>query len=329
MENFSFYTYSLDFKSPEEKQIDSRFRRGQLFRKGLDKLLGHMEEKQRKDFERLIFFIGQSFYSARPIPGLEGDKLPLTLVPDDEGDVMKCVSVSHFTAPEVLQGTKTESNKLQTTMDNYRCQDCSSTFTSSAHLTQHCRDTGHSPVFATKATVSATPEVFVAYVNVVLEKAMQERMARWGRDFVDPKSGMPATDRRGNDLGINIFRAYSCTFGLIQDSLKKDTKLALTVDLRAKVIRSKSVLDSIYEGRSMNSTLRPQDQQRATREWVGQVVIYKNEKRCKWITAESVVTSSHLYFRPLRLHRDGFGLGSQCQQSSDPGQENIACTVFC
>jgi hypothetical protein len=116
---------------------------------------------------------------------------------------------------------------------------------------------------------------------LALERAMGERLSRWGRDYVDREAPIPAKDRNGNDLGVSIFEAISLAFGVIRVS-NGPPVLALTCDLRAKVIRTVSVLDCIYENRSESQPFTKQDQTRLKREWIGSVVIYKNDHKCKY-----------------------------------------------
>ena len=128
----------------------------------------------------------------------------------------------------------------------------------------------------------AESQIFLSYVNSALSRALLERLAKWGRDYIDPESGERATDRNGKDLGVTVFRAFSCEFGLNKPPMPKaPAMLALTVDLRAKLIRSSSVLDWIYQGRDPNtSQLSPQDRKNAERYWIGETVIYKEDRKC-------------------------------------------------
>ena len=63
-----------------------------------------MPKNKKEDLRRTVFGGGSFFYSARAIPGLEKDKLPVVLVDgsETEGDTMRCVGVSCFGAPELL-----------------------------------------------------------------------------------------------------------------------------------------------------------------------------------------------------------------------------------
>merc|ERR1712232_691340 len=87
---------------------------------------------------------------------------------------------------------------------------------------------------------------FLQYANVVLQKALESTvLARWGKDFIDPKNPQEPADYRGNLLGILVFRSFSCEFGYIRPKGVPKAQLGLTVDLRAKIMRSRSVLDEL------------------------------------------------------------------------------------
>jgi hypothetical protein len=52
------------------------------------------------------------------------------------------------------------------------------------------------------------------------------------------------------------------------------------VDLRAKLLRSQSLLDALYDGKDPNTyKLSRQEQDRARRQWIGETVIYKIDKK--------------------------------------------------
>jgi len=53
-------------------------------------------------------------------------------------------------------------------------------------------------------------------------------------------------------MGVRIFRAYSCEFGVYKPHGQKNS-LTLTVDLRAKVIRTRNLLNQLCEDRDPNS----------------------------------------------------------------------------
>ena len=111
-------------------------------------------------------------------------------------------------------------------------------------------------------------------------------MPKWGRDHVDSSSMRELKDRNGNSLGVEVFRAYSCEFGLFKNLVSGKAKstpcqLTLTVDLRAKLQRSTSLLDTIYEGRDPNTfQLTKNHKTQATRKFKGEVVIATHDKKC-------------------------------------------------
>jgi hypothetical protein len=127
--------------------------------------------------------------------------------------------------------------------------------------------------------------VFVSYVNGVLHRALSERLARWGSEFIDPGNVTEPVDRNGNTLGVRVYEAFSCQFGMLRPSVGGPCHLALTVDLRAKIVRTMSVLDHLsgYRGpEEYNPTQREQEQ--ARRDWIGEVVISMHDKKCYSVT---------------------------------------------
>jgi hypothetical protein len=320
-DSLCFYLYSVDSKNSRDEQIESRSRRAEMFHKGLfDSLLANMPVKEKEDLKRMIHFNGSFFFSARRVPGLERSQLPKTICDgtQTDGDSMVCVRVEKFTAPSVLKASSAETlatDLRNIKFDALRCNNCARTFANDSELLQHCRASGHSPIFVQsrdgeneEETASPAPvEVFVAYVNIVLQKAMSERWTKWGREYVDKESPLPAKDKFGNDLGVTVFKAISLQFGLtkVENSIPR---LSLTCDLRAKIIRNVTVLDSIYEF-SRGKSLSDAQQNKLKREWIGQVVIYKNDKKCKLCANdnnESISESVLIYLSCLfRLHGHG------------------------
>ncbi len=122
------------------------------------------------------------------------------------------------------------------------------------------------------------------FANVALEGALRERMARWGREFIDPQSFTEPKDRNGQSLGVKIFKAYRCNFNLMRQSNTKSAvaRLTLTIDLRAKVIRTSTLLDALYKGNYSPSkgNLSKADMDIAKRTWVGETVITTYDKKC-------------------------------------------------
>jgi len=244
----------------------------------------------------MVFFSGSFFYSARKIPGLE--MLPVTLCDGTatRGDTMRCVGFQHFTGPEYLQPKAAAAQGAnQIRFDGLRCKNCTRTFPNDTELLQHCRDTGHGLIVGDDdkddQPVPATTEIFVSFVNMAMQRAMGEVLTRWGREYVDKTAPTEATDRRGNPLGVAIFQAIALSFGVMRIGNKPPT-LALTCDLRAKVIRTTSVLDAIYSDgyqaltpqsvQQAERRLTVQQRKQLERSWIGEVVIYKSDKTCTY-----------------------------------------------
>jgi len=306
--NFRFYQYGLDSQNKNGGLIDSRRRRMELFNKGMfgtEGLLARekMTAKEMESFRRGIFFEGSFCFSAQRIPGLQ--ILPYVLVGDkqsgqgeageipisDNGDSMIATNVNNFLPPTEMQNAQTAQTVKKTlkagnlSMDR-RCSSCTTAFKDVTDLMSHCKIQGHMPVYEQDVVeeVPATNESFLSFCNVALQRAMGERMPRWGRDYIDPKSQKEATDKQGRSLGVNIYRAFSCEFGLARKAFTGPLSLCLTVDLRAKVIRTKSLLHNLAEMANANTLSQvkysAQVINKAKRSWKGEIVICKYDKRC-------------------------------------------------
>lgn len=225
--NFRFYVYTLDAQDKNGNQIDSARRRAELLRIGLFEDGGllasnKVDKKQIQDLERISFCQGSFFFAARRIPFL--DDLPMTVVGEkaegkksvtDNGDSITVVALEVFKAPEGIATDKGKDvGKYSLAMDR-RCADCTSSFVDRQSLINHCSTTGHKAQGVEIEAKEATPasyEMFIAFCNVALNRAMGERMARWGRDFIDPANFTDPTDRQGRSMGVHIFRAFVSLF---------------------------------------------------------------------------------------------------------------------
>ncbi|GKY93658.1 hypothetical protein MPSEU_000333200 [Mayamaea pseudoterrestris] len=270
---FSFYQYMVSCTDKSGKPIDGRFRRAQLFRIGLwDNHFSGMPDAEKDDWKRVVAFQGAYFFSARKIPRLEETDLPKDLAIDENGDVIRCIEVKHWKAPDLLQQVVSPTPAGDVALDSHRCGSCTATYQTNQALLQHCRNSNHQPVTQQSIVGAepATPELFTAYVNIFLNRALDERLDRWGGRHYDPEKGK-------DERGCTIYPAYDAYFGLQRIGGK--VALVLTLDLRAKVIRNLSLLDEINpDGRNTQFTMQEQNAER--RKWVGQVVIYTREKRC-------------------------------------------------
>lgn len=164
------------------------------------------------------------------------------------------------------------------------------------HLLVSSQDTGHKPVYAASdvATPSTGPvpadvEVFLSYVNVALQRALGEKLARWGNEYIDPKEKKEPVDRSGRSLGVCVYKAFACQFGLVRPNKGDSPRLGLTVDLRAKIMRSMSVLDKLVEGKATGNDInsyvpKVPEQERNRRQWIGETVIYMHDKKCYTVT---------------------------------------------
>jgi len=296
-ENFQFFLYSVAVEDSNGDQIESRHRRKFLFDLGLwNGLLKEMPDKEKEDLRRVVFFQGSFFYSARRIPGLEAEKLSkdLPLTQEAEGDTIKVMQVFHHVTPVELKtkrGAATTAKKGEVSFDK-RCSDCTKCFTDTGALLQHCQQAGHKPVYAASEDASAgcepTPanmEVFNSYINGALQRALGERLARWGTEYIDPTNMKEPVDKQGRSLGVRVYEAYSCQFGFIRNNSSDIARVGLTVDLRAKIVRTMSVLDHLTNGGNpAQYNPKKQEQERARRYWIGEVVISMHDKKCYSVT---------------------------------------------
>jgi hypothetical protein len=152
---------------------------------------------------------------------------------------------------------------------------------------------GHAPVYAPdefasgdKAPRHAQMEVFISYVNGALQRALGERLARWGAEYIDPEQVTEPTDNQGNSMGVRVYQAFSCRFNPLRPGDGSGpAHLALTVDLRAKIVRTMSVLQSLAgNGDPDRYSPNRHDQDKARKEWIGEVVISMHDKKCYSVT---------------------------------------------
>jgi len=307
--NFRFYMYGVNCQDRTGKLIDTRRRRQELFFRGLlgpgEGLLTKMDlsAKELESVKRGVFFEGSYCFSSRRIPGLEKENLPKTLIASEaradnpnmlvsqNGDSIKIMKYEGYLAPEILkegnddfEKRAAESSVPLARIDG-RCGDCTSFYKKTDALMSHCRETGHSPLTnGIDNEIPANREMFLAYCNVALQRAMGERMARWGREYIDPKNFTEPMDRNGKKLGVKVFRAYTCEFGLAKPLVgesKDKLCMSLTVDLRAKLLRTKSVLETICDGRDPNTIVFDAHQQNMLLDkWRNEVIICTYDKKC-------------------------------------------------
>lgn len=153
------------------------------------------------------------------------------------------------------------------------------------------QQSGHTPVYSAldNATtgnepVPANMEVFNAYINGALQRALGERLARWGTEYIDPMNMKEPVDRNGRSLGVRVYEAYSCQFGFIRN-IDNTPRVGLTVDLRAKIVRTMSVLDNLVGGQNpLYYNPSRQDRERARRDFIGEIVISMHDKKCYSVT---------------------------------------------
>ena len=176
-----------------------------------------MSPKEIEDFRRVTFFEGSFCYTTRPLPfvkdipfSLVGNKIPENGAPQIEnGDLMTLTSLQIYHAPEQINENPLKSSADGIVVD-LRCSQCTQAFKTKDATIAHCQNTGHTPQMDLDGEGSkpASSEQFIGFCNVVLQRAMGERMARWGREYIDPKNWTEPTDRNGRSMGVRIFRAF-------------------------------------------------------------------------------------------------------------------------
>ena len=221
--NFRFYHYGIDVTDKNGKLIESRGRRTHIFNFGFydaEKGLyarNKMTKKEMEDFRRITFFEGSYCLTSRPIPHIKtfpfsviGNKVPgSNSIEMPTGEMLTITTVQAFHAPESITGKALESSKDGIVVD-LRCSGCTTAFKTKEAMFTHSKSTGHDPQmdFDEEETKPATIEVLTSFCNVALQRAMGERMARWGRDYIDPKNWTEPSDRNGRSMGVRIFRAF-------------------------------------------------------------------------------------------------------------------------
>lgn len=104
-----------------------------------------------------------------------------------------------------------------------------------------------------------------------------------GREYIDPKSFTEPQDRSGKSLGVRVFKAYVCEFGLHKSNPDPTVpcSLGLTIDLRAKVMRTTSLLEVMCKGAHPEKK-HFDDREKADfkRQFNNEVVIAMYDKKC-------------------------------------------------
>ena len=156
----------------------------------------------------------------------------------------------------------------------------------------YSQQAGHKPVYSASdnATAGCEPvpantEVFNAYVNGALQRALGERLARWGNEYIDPMNMKEPVDKQNRPLGVRVYEAYSCQFGFIRNGDDDTPRVGLTVDLRAKIVRTMSVLDHLTNGQDPKYyNPSHSEKERARRHFIGEIVISMHDKKCYSVT---------------------------------------------
>ena len=192
----TFYVYGIDCRNANDKPIDSRSRRGTLFNLAIFGPNGLMERHYSKnpkvrdikeEWRRILYFQNSVLFSPRPLPMVDVSQGPAILigndVKSDNGDILTLTDVTVYSPPVELVGIKPARAAPQAseiTID-LRCRDCIKSFQDEKAMMLHCRELGHVPVTAggKEETKVANREVFLQYANVILKRALGERLKPW------------------------------------------------------------------------------------------------------------------------------------------------------
>ena len=230
---------------------------------------------------------------------------------------MTIVQVQHFGPPECLKPPVPAAGPGEVVADTSRCSDCSKTFKSEENLHQHLSQSGHQPIVHAETDGPALLETFLAYVNTALQRAMGERLRKWGEEYIDENRAIPGKTRDGRSLGIDIYEAFSCKFGVLKRTDKSanssPARLALTVDLRAKIMRTVTLLDALNDIESTDREWSQRSQQQAKRQWIGERVMYTREKKGECVRCLRKCSCRCLTLRQFRIYDCRARL---CKQSS-------------
>jgi hypothetical protein len=178
-----------------------------------------MSPKDIENLRRIVFFEGSYIMTGREIPYM--DNFPFALVGNKNGslsahpgtpemangDYMTVTGLQAKGAPEALalRGAQDDAHTLAVDL---RCASCNSAFDNVGALLSHCKMTGHEPQRVVAGAEPCNFETLMTFCNVALQRAMGERMARWGKEYIDPKNWEEPKDKQGRSLGVRIFRAY-------------------------------------------------------------------------------------------------------------------------
>lgn len=159
-------------------------------------------------------------------------------------------------------------------------------------LASDSQQKGHRPVYSPEEEanqsvepVPATVETFTSFINLAMDRAMSERLAKWGSEFIDPGNMKEPVDKSGRSLGVRVYEAYSCQFNLIKATEDSPPQIGLTADLRAKIVRTLSVMDHLVADQDPEFyDPSYQEQERCRRQWVGETIITMHDKKCYSVT---------------------------------------------
>jgi len=71
---------------------------------------------------------------------------------------------------------------------DFKGANCISSFPRKDSLLNHCRSSGHSPVYnePDEKKIPSNLQQFLSLYNTAFQKSMNERIYRWGREYIGP-----------------------------------------------------------------------------------------------------------------------------------------------
>lgn len=159
-------------------------------------------EDYKREWSRVLYFQNSVVFSRDPLP-IDMSNGPVVLVgsgdvPSDNGDQMEITDVTCYSPPVELTGqvagraAPQAADIVQSIGElsvELRCGGCpgvpcTKTFVDEQAMMRHCAQVGHSPVIVgdkggTDDIQAATKEIFLQYANVVLKRALGERLMPW------------------------------------------------------------------------------------------------------------------------------------------------------
>ena len=189
-------------------------------------------------------FEGTQAYTIKPIPGLDLTE-PYTLQQQHQGCTLTVINVQKYGIPDDLYIPDEDMVDEEDEEED-----------------------GKTP---------ADRQQFITFMSLAIRNQLTQHFKPWGRDHVD-NGGLPLSSQ----YDVDVYRAYNVEPSVVE-SLEDPEKfeIVLTADVKAKVIRTKSCLDNIFDAIRTNDLSRVSAAQinDVKRQFEGKTVINKKDKR--------------------------------------------------